>query len=143
MKNHLTSAYRRLGARTGPQAVFILLGGEGAVATLPPARDRRQDTCPELGVLRARVRILERELRGRPRPDRRIDAPPDVPTMVDGEITMAQLRAAAARYDADMDRTSEMQMTCREWAELLAYHVLPSQARDPRAAAVGGPGPIL
>lgn len=132
VKNHLADAYRRLGVRSGPQAVFVMMGGEGAVSAIPPA-------AHDLAVLRARVRALERQARGRSPtpladrlPSRRDAVPLDVPVMVDGHITLAQLRAASRRYDADMARTADMQMACGEWVDLLSYHIRPS---DPALAS--------
>lgn len=133
IKNHLTQAYRRLGAHGGVHAIYLIMGGAERLSAAEPPIDRRLSRpgrSADLAVLRARVRILERELLelrrapSGPRPPARA-APSDVPLMIDGRITLAQLRAAARRYDADMSQTSDMLMSAREWVDLLSYHIRP------------------
>lgn len=100
-KNHLTDAYRRLGVHSGPQAVYVLLGGQAA-----------EDDLPEPVSLSWR-RAYRRPLNG------------EMPAMVDGEVWLADLRAAAAVGDSEANGSTRASL--RECVEFLSYYI-----RSPR-----------
>lgn len=146
VKNHLTETYRRLGVRSGPQAIFMLMGGDAIVDRLPPpavvpARTRaaaRRPRIPErlrrrftemkgtIRDLRAEKAQLEERLRqaeGRrvltlPQRQRRAT----MPQLVDGEISLRELRRAALVTDAEGER-GNLQATLGEWVDFLDHYV--------------------
>lgn len=130
VKNHLSDAYRRLGVARGHQALYVLMGGDKAARSVPEASN-------DIRGLRRRVEVLERQLGDAENAlkasnalgDARLAAetPPSDPLylalMDDGHISLEELRAWSARFDADAGSTADMRISCREWVRLLAYYV--------------------
>lgn len=117
VKNHLSEAYRRLGVKTGPQAVYVLFGGEDVIRALPPALQPRQ---------KARLR----------------SANPRMPALIDGEMRIHDIRlagrvghaeaSAGAGPTCDTCGLSPLRVTLVEAFEWLALYV-----RHPRSQASG------
>lgn len=108
-KNHLSVGYRRLGVKSGPQAIYLLMGGENVLRDLPPALPAHRRAAQR------RVRHLR------------------MPSMIDGEITLRDLRDAARLGDAD---TTEPKASFTELVDWLAYYIHPPGWR-PRAPSTG------
>lgn len=108
-KNHLSEGYRRLGVKSGPQAIYLLMGGENVLRDLPPA-------------LPAHRRAAGRGARAS-----------RLPTMIDGEITLRDLREAARLGDAD---TTEPKASFTELVDWLAFYIHPPGWR-PRGPSTG------
>lgn len=132
VKNHLSDAYRRLGVESGPQAIYMLMGGAQAALAVPEASN-------DIRGLRRRVEVLERQLseaestvqayaaieRARQEASAPAADPGYIPLMTDGEISLAQLKAWAQRFDRDAGSTTEMRVSSREWVWLLGYYTQP------------------
>lgn len=108
IKNHLTDAYRRLGVKSGPQAIYVLMGGEGVLRALPTALPRQSH-----------------RLRG---------APLHMPTLVDGQMSLGELRQAARVGDLEAGNAGPDCAQCglppgratlTELIDWLAYYVRP------------------
>lgn len=115
VKNHLSEAYHLLGVRTGPQAIYVLMGGDDVLRNLP-------GSLPSRRQLRARGVALQ------------------MPDMVDGELWLRDLRSAARMGDAEVG-AAEVCDTCRlssaraTLSELVSWLTL--YVRPGRAAGVG------
>lgn len=138
VKNHLSDAYRRLGVVSGLQALYLVLGGDGAAQELPEASVA--STAAAMGRLARQLEERDAELaacRAREAARQRPAAPPAwLRNLVDGAIEVAQLRAWSERFDAEAGKPSAMLMTAREWVELLEYYCRPG---DGRRAGLGSP----
>jgi DNA-binding CsgD family transcriptional regulator len=140
IKNQLTDVYRRLGVRSGMQAIYLVMGGRITTDQLPEptsdvswlrARVRRLE-----GLLRRREAAVERLARMRETRGERGQLPPlAVPVMVDGRIRLADIRAASLRCDADAERSSTTLMTATEWADWIGYYVQPANTDMVSAAS--------
>lgn len=132
VKNHLSQAYGRLGVASGPQAIYMLMGGDQTALQVPEASN-------DVRGLRRRVEVLERQLseaesalqanaaieRARQAASAPAADPGYIPLMTDGEITLAQLKRWAQRFDRDASSTTEMRVSAREWVWLLEYYTRP------------------
>lgn len=100
VKNHLANAYERLGVHNGQQAIYLVMGGD----------DVARDLAPELPTL--------------PRPRLATSAPyASMPVMIDGQISLDDLRTAARIGDAEADGSPRA--TLSECIEFLSYYVRP------------------
>lgn len=129
VKNHLADAYRRLGVTSGAQAVYVLMGGDRSALEVP-------ETSNDVRSLRLRIQVLERQLseaqsrieaneaieRARQSASTPVEDPGYIPLLTDGEISLAQLKAWAQRFDRDAGSTTEMRVSSREWVWLLGYY---------------------
>lgn len=113
-KNRLSEIYRILGVTTGTQAIYVLMGGEDVIRKLPPVLAPRSD-----GRLRS--------------------GNPKMPTLIDGEMTIQDIRLAGrighaeasvgAEPACDACGLSPLRVTLIEAFEWLALYVRSGRPR--------------